>query len=340
MPRAYDALIPYVFQRFSILSARRSLLPTLWYYARKPALPPGDKPALFTMNILPPMMTVWYHLVRKHLGDRVDVVIFDCSGMLRRKDFPGAFVQKFLNPRHAMKCDQFVGNIARNRRIAWVCDDDVFPLSPRLVDILEREFGVPQTAAVSFMPRVWWEFDIGGKRYQPLGTYCLGVDHEIFVKERLSFAPANGNTHPSRIKPPKRYDSFDKANEILLRKGYRTVVVPEEEHGHGLACFHGLSAAVMLLHYFRKPEQTMDYLRGPEDKRWSGNVLFRVLAGLLSISAVQECYTRIAGKPYPLPSLPSPADLDRLRRDKTPFVRSDESFEEVDVTAQRLLRAL
>lgn len=78
------------------------------------------------MNILPPMMTVWYHCARKYLGDSVDITIFDCSGKLDPAEVPGARVQKFLNLYAATKCDEFLYHIAKKRRIGWICDDDVF----------------------------------------------------------------------------------------------------------------------------------------------------------------------------------------------------------------------
>ena len=64
----YVRLLPYSFKKFSILSARRTLLPTLRFYIKRFELPKSDKPALFSMNILPPMATVWYEMVKKHIG--------------------------------------------------------------------------------------------------------------------------------------------------------------------------------------------------------------------------------------------------------------------------------
>src|SRR3990167_2704235 len=70
MRRSYDRILPYAFRRFSLLSARRTLVPTILYYGlsrlplthrqRQYILPPSYNPALFTMNTRPPMATVWY----------------------------------------------------------------------------------------------------------------------------------------------------------------------------------------------------------------------------------------------------------------------------------------
>lgn len=342
MKRSHHELLRYVFKRFSVLSALRTALPTLHYYLTRPALLESNKPALFTMNILPPMMTVWHHCVRKYLGDRVDTVIFDCSGRLEPREFPGARVQKFLNFYAATKSDEFLYHIARHHRIAWICDDDIFPVNGGAVDLLERELRVPGTASVSFRPRAWWHFEINGKCFEPSSSYCTAFNREIVVeKEHLSLKPANGNLHPSHIRDTVgRYDTGDRANDILLRKGYRCFIVPEAERDAYVTGFSGMSGAVMLLHYFHTPEQTIDYLLSPEKRYWSGNVLYGVLAGFLAITTIQECYERLKEKPYALPSLPSRSALEKVRRDHEQYLRGDQSYRWIDETSERLKAAL
>ncbi len=340
--RNYHELLPYAFRRFSVLSARRTLLPTLAYYARRPALPPSDKPALFTMNILPPMMTVWHHLARKALGDAVDIVIFDCSGALDPSAFPGARVQKFLNFYAATKCDEFLYSIARNRRVGWLCDDDVFFAGPRALEVLSREFAVPGTASVSFRPRGWWYFDLDGKRHEASSSYCVAYDRSIFCdKEKLSLAPADGNTHPTRNgKGARRYDTGDLSNELLLRRGYRCAIADEEEQKRCILPFTGVSGAVMLLRYFHRPEEVIDYFLSPDPKKWGGSVLYGAFCAILAVSTVQECHELITGKPYPLPALPSRSALEDIRRKREPYLRADQSFAWVDEVSERLRAAL
>jgi hypothetical protein len=338
----YSKLLRYVFKRFSVLSAARTALPTVGYHLARRPLPPGDKPALFTMNILPPMMTVWHHLVRKNLGDRVDTVIFDCSGRLKPEEFPGARVQKYLNLYAATKSDEFLYHIARHRRIGWICDDDMFIIRPEAVDVVGRELGVPNTASVSFRPRTWWHFEIDGKPYPVSSSYSIAFNRDIVVsKEHLSLKPADGNTHPSHIgKKERRYDTGDKSNEILLRKGYRCAIVPEEEREKYVTGFSGMSGAVMLLWYFRKPEQMEEYLLTPPKDRWKGNVLYGILAGLLAITSIQECYERLKGKPYFLRSLPSRDVLEKIRREHEPLLREGHSYRWVDEVSEKLRAAL
>ena len=342
MPRPYHELLPHAFKRFSLRSAVRTLMPTIGYYLTRKSLPPSNKPALFTMNILPPMATVWHHFVQKNLGDRVDTVIFDCSGKLNPKDFPGARVQKFLNFYAATKSDEFIRHIASSRKTAWICDDDMFPMSNDMIDVLEREFQDPLTASVSFRPRDWWHFEIDGKSYEPSSSYCTALNREIFVeKEHLSLAPAPGNTHPSHIgKPPVRYDTFDKANEILIQKGYRCAVVASEDREKYVTGFSGMSGAVILLDYFKTPKQVLEYYRTPPKEQWSGNVLFGTLSSMLAVCTILELYEKITGRKYPIPSLPGRSILEQLREEHKEYYRPDQSLTWFDDVRKRLLASL
>lgn len=341
MARSYDQMLGYVFKRNSLRFGLRTLWPTLQYLLARPALPESQKPALCTMNILPPMMTVWYHFARKNIGDGADIVIFDCTGRLNAQDFPGALVLPFLNLYAATKGDIFIRSIARHRRTAWICDDDMFLMSKECLTILEREFAMPNTASVSFRPREWWEFDLKGRREQPSSSYCIAIDRGIFMREKLSLAPAADNPHPgTTTRPPRRYDTFDKANEILLERGYRCAIVSPEERKRCVAEFSGLSGPVMLLHYFRTPQQTLDYFRSAPAKNWQGNLLFGLTSAMLSVSTIQDLYTKLKGTPYPLPSLPDRDALLRIIDERKSFMRPDQKLHEWEETSARLHAAL
>ena len=338
----YYKVLPRAFKQFSLRAALRTALPTLGYYLTRRPLPKSDKPALFTMNILPPMATVWYHFARKNLGDSVDYVIFDCSGKLNPKDFPGARVQKFLNFYAATKSDEFLRHVAKYRKIGWICDDDMFILNPKILERMQREFAEDGTAAVSFRPRQWWHFAIDEKEYEPCGSYCLAIDRNIYCgKERLSLAPCDGNTGVSHIgKPVTRYDTFDRANETLIRKGYRCAVIPEQERDEFVTGFAGVSSAVMLLWHFRSPEQFLAYLEAPEDRSWRGNTLYTILSGLLAVSAMQELHEKITGKPYLLRAMPSGADLAKLCKAKVPLLREGHDFGQTLRVTELLRRSI
>src|SRR3989344_4398915 len=97
MPRPYHELLRYSFKRFSVVSALGTALPSALYSLRRPSLPQSPKTALFTMNILPPLFTVWWHFAKRAIGERADIVVFDCSGKLNEQEFPGVMIQKFVN---------------------------------------------------------------------------------------------------------------------------------------------------------------------------------------------------------------------------------------------------
>ncbi len=338
----YYDLLPYVFKKFSLLRIARTGIPSAMHYASRTPLPQSDKAALFTMNIMPPMMTVWYHLAQKNLGDKVDIVIFDSSGTLNPKDFSEARVQKFINLYAATKSDEFLYHIAKKRKFGWICDDDMFILSGKCMDRIQKEFADPNTASLSFRPRPWWHFDIDGAEFEPSSSYSTVINREIYCdKEHLSLSPCDGNTHVSHIgKPLTRFDTFDKANETLLKKGYRCAIVPESQRSELVTGFSGTSSAVMLLWHFRTAKQMMDYLEDPEDKSWRGNTLFTVLSGLRAISAMQQLHETITGKPYILRSMPTPEQLEALKNKKKPLLRDAHSFDHVDEVEQRLRAAL
>ena len=343
MARNYYELIPYVFKRFSLLRALLTGPETALHKLWPRPLEASEKPALFTMNIMPPMMTVWYHLAKKSLGDAVDITIFDCSGAIDKRSFPGARVQKYLNLYAATKSDEFLYRIASKRKVGWVCDDDMFILSSKCLDHIQAAFSDPNTASLSFRPRDWWHFDLDGKKVEPSSSYCIAINREIYCdKELLCMSPANGNNKAvSHIgKEVNRYDTFDKANQLLIEKGYNCKILEEKERKQCTIGFSGSSSAVMLLWYFRNAKQMQDYLESPGDECWAGNTLFTILSGLRAISYMQKMHEQITGQPYILRSMPSRDYLETLKEQKQKLIREDQSFDRVDEVAEVLEKHL
>ncbi len=328
-------------KRFSLLSGIRNVLPTLAYHTCSTPLPPTDKITLFTCNIFPPNMVVWHHLVRKFYGDGVDTFIFDCGGGLDPATVPGAKVQRYINAMHPTKIDVFLQRAAQHRKYVWICDDDVFAVSSRALDVLHQEFAQSKTATVSLRPRTWWHFAIDGKEYEPSGSYCIALDREIFKKEGLNAQPADGNTHPShRRKPMKRYDTLDKSNEELIQRGYRCAIVPEDVRNNCVVGFDGTSIAALVLAYFGTPERVLDCFRNATQEQWGGNVYPRMLAAVLSGSAVLQLGEKIMGKPTYCKGMPTPEALAEIRAHAEPLLTEDRNFRGIDTTYDQLLSSI
>lgn len=335
---SYTAVLPRAQKLFSLKSAIRNASGTLQYQFFPPVLPASDRVTLFTCNIFPPLVTLWNHLVQKLYGDQVDVFVFDCSGRIDPRLLPGTTVQKYMNAMHPTKIDQFIQKSGKNRDIIWICDDDVFPVSPDGIRILKDAFAQDRTATVSFRPRRRWHFDIDDNYHEVSGSYCIALDRRIFVDtEHLNAQPCDGNTHPSHTeKPMSRYDTLDKANETLLQKGYRCFVVDEQKRNACFAGYDGTSIGALLLDYFKAPEDIIAYFDATEDEQWGGNVLRRNLGSLIAIDDILQMYTQITGESYAVPTLPARSELNRIRDRAEPHLAEGWSFTEIDATTAAL----
>ena len=101
-----------------------------------------------------------------------------------------------------------------------------------------------------------------------------------------------------------------------------------------------MSGAVVLLWYFRTPEETLEYYKTAPGSCWSGNILFGTLSAMLAICTIQDLYTHITGKTYSLPSLPKKSDLEHLREKHRHLLRPDQNIEWFDEVGKRLIREL
>ena len=61
--------------------------------------------------------------------------------------------------------------------------------------------------------------------------------------------------------------------------------------------------------------------------------MFTILSGLRAINYMQQMHEEITGKPYKLRAMPSWDELERLKEQKLPLIRNDQSLERVDEVA-------
>jgi hypothetical protein len=76
-----------------------------------------------------------------------------------------------------------------------------------------------------------------------MGSYCLLIRREIWLKEKLSFR----TVHQPSINPKSyraEYDTADFANVELIRRGYRVLIAPLDLRSHLYIC-HGISGTLL-----------------------------------------------------------------------------------------------
>lgn len=178
-------------------------------------------------SVVPGMSALWAVCMERSLQtSSARVLIGDCSGGFKPLHHPTR-VQPLplLNALHGVKLDNFVSKICRAEYVI-ISDDDVFWLDDVAWSwALEQYKRDEQVAVVSFIPRALVSSVLRDKIAQPMGSYCLVIRREIWMREKLSF----------QIMYPQKelgydwvYDTGDFANVQLLERGYRVVIAPPE----------------------------------------------------------------------------------------------------------------
>jgi len=203
-------------------------------------------------------------LIRHGFG--LKFLIVDCCGKLDPRNFPIATIEKFINDTHPHKLDFFFRRYIRSG-LVLICDDDCFIVSPQIIlgaaKDLTKDEGL---AAISFFPRPDWWLTVNNERIRPMGSYCLVVNRNIILKEKLQFqSPKIVNPYNNGI-----YDTADYMNEQLLTRGYRVNLPDEQERSIGIGGFRGSSiwkalewgcSKNELIKYFLKPFSYEYHLR-------------------------------------------------------------------------------
>ena len=192
-----------------------------------------------TFSVVPKMTFLWALLMQKAItAESTRILIGDCSGgAIFSGHWPGVQAFPLLNWEHGVKLDYFLNRVCA-AQYAIISDDDVFWLNEKPLNWALAQFAEDsKLAAVSFMPRQVVSSVMKDKVPQPMGSYCLVIRRQIWMKERLSFRIV----HPS---PSEGYDWFydtaDFANVELLRRGYRVGIAPAEIREH-LCCLEAIS---------------------------------------------------------------------------------------------------
>ena len=192
-----------------------------------------------TFSVLPKLTALWAIFIEHAIPSQPRrVIVGDCSGEFCALDGNQLLtVFPLLNYPHGTKLDLFIEKVCTAEYVV-VCDDDVFWL-----DTLPWQWAIsqfesdPKISVVSLMPRDHVSSVLKDKVTTPMGSYCLILRREIWLREDLSFKIV----YP----PPEEgydwfYDTADYANLELLKRGYRVVIAPPEIRKH-LVTFEGIS---------------------------------------------------------------------------------------------------
>ena len=216
----------WLYKRFNCSTIPRTLWGTITrYLSHKPLVQDDVRLSILTFTIYPELARLWWRLWLRVKPADVPCVIVDSVGTVNPAHFPGAIVCRFVNKYHGWKADQFIRYWIRSRYV-WLMDDDKFIVDAQAVQFAQEAMD-RGLAALSFAPRILgWRFNIDGRIYRPMGTYCVLLNREVLRDEQLPLAPAG---IPNPHKPPGgEYDTLDYAHEQLIRRGYEVVL--HEKH--------------------------------------------------------------------------------------------------------------
>ncbi len=201
----------------------KCILGTLFCYNAKKKNP-RKKMEILTFSVIPGLTYFWFKCLRSTKNFKnTSVTIGDCSGGLKINDREiNINLYPIFNLEHGYKLDLFFRKIC-NADYVVVSDDDIFFQDSEPLDWAINQFNKNNNlAVVSLYPRhdkVSWLKDLDFV----MGSYCLVIRTEIWLKERLSF---------QQVKPEDWrkvghfFDTADFANYLLIEKGYDVGCIP------------------------------------------------------------------------------------------------------------------
>ena len=185
---------------------------------------PRKKIEILTFSVIPGLTYFWFKCLRSTKNFKnISITIGDCSGGLKIKDQDiNLNLYPIMNLEHGYKLDLFFRKVC-NADYVVVSDDDIFFQNSEPLDWAINQFNKNNNlAVVSLYPRndkVSWLKNLDFV----MGSYCLVIRTEIWLKERLSF---------QQVKPENWrkvgdfFDTADFANYLLIEKGYDVLCIP------------------------------------------------------------------------------------------------------------------
>lgn len=280
-----------------------------------------------TFSIVPGMTAIWVAFIQRAISSSTKrVIVGDCSGGFHHAKRPGvgATVLPFLNYNHGDKLDIFMQKVCQAEYVI-ISDDDVFWLDNIPWNWVADRFAASKKLAIaSLVPRERFSWNINGEVHQPMGSYCLVLRREIWLRENLSFKQvALASPNPKSFNG--QYDTADFANLELLRRGYEIVVAPPEIRSH-LGVFKGLSSGLVRIQ--KDPANGfLDEFESPDT--------------LLYVAYAAQGLGQIAAELWPgcKPHLVSPDLLNKAKKALEPQL-TEEAIREIQATVNDQLNLM
>ena len=239
----------------------------MWYLRNLDGLPEdaaSDGVDCVTFSVVPNLTGLWAKVMRRAIpGGKARIWIGDCSGGFGAAHHfvEGIQAEPLVNYLHGEKLDLFVQKFVRSEFFV-ISDDDVFWVDQTpwkwAMEQFERD---PKLAVVSLVPRMRFTWDLDGREHQPMGSYCLIIRRDIWLKEELSFE-AVPEPSPSKGSYAGHFDTCDFANVELIKRGYNISIAPPEIRDH-LAAFKGVSSATLRIQKDPAAGYAREYDDGP-----------------------------------------------------------------------------
>ncbi len=143
-----------------------------------------------TFSVVPNLTALWFAFIERAMVLQPHrIIVGDCAGNLhlRLTSTPNAEIYPIFNHVHGLKLDWFMENVCLADYV-FITDDDVFLLNPEPLRWAFMQMQAdPNIAVVSLMPRGYVPSYLQGQVTQPMGSYCLVIRRDIWLKENLSF---------------------------------------------------------------------------------------------------------------------------------------------------------
>jgi hypothetical protein len=196
-----------------------------------------------TFSVVPGMTALWALLIDDAIPD-ARVLIGDGTGSGLALG-GAATVIPVLNYVHGEKLDLFMHRVCSAEYVVF-SDDDIFWLDDAPWQWAMEQFAHdPKLAVVSLYPRTFVSTVLDGKVDVAMGSYCLVVRRDLWLREALSFQMAQPDQPSSWF-----YDTADLANVQLIERGYHIAIAPPEVREH-LVTLEAISTWTLKIQKYR-----------------------------------------------------------------------------------------